>query len=288
MSVVKTNQTLKKMIFGKQRKFYHVLIEVDYVEKYTSVFYLNERDQELLNKHGVSDILQSIKNNKRNTNEVYARKIGNNYELADGSRRRVACILGKAALTLWVCDELTDIEMDCLSESGNKYKPPSLYERGVIYERWFETGRYTSESEIERETGLTRRTVARCRNTAKLPKWLIKAYRTPNDIGPQAADRLHRIITKKLIDEKILKERAKNCVNSWDKEFYSAKSVTKILTAPIINTKNININKKKNLWLIKNKVKVTSIKNGIRYYLPELKTNQQEKLDNYLKTLFQE
>lgn len=96
--------TNKKMVQGKLITFSYVIVEVGKVEQQTSVYNLNERDQELLNVHGVADILPSIKKNKVNDFEAYARPIrnGSAYELADGSRRRRACILGNAALALWL------------------------------------------------------------------------------------------------------------------------------------------------------------------------------------------
>lgn len=285
MVTTERNNTLKKIILGKQRKFYHVIIEIGQVEKHTRVFNLNERNQELLNKHCVEDILPSIRQSKRNMNEVYARKVGNDYEIADGSRRRFACIEGKAALIAWVCDDLTNEDMKFLSISGNKHKQPSIYERGLEYIRLLENGTYSSPTDMEEETGIKRRTLNRCINTAKLPTWLIKAYRSPNDIGAQTADLLHKVITKNTINDDILKRRAKECMKSWEQPTYSGDTITRKLTADVINPGEKEDNKDKGSWLIKNKVKLTPTSNGVRYDLPNLTKDQQTKLNDFVKKI---
>jgi ParB/RepB/Spo0J family partition protein len=276
--------TLNKMILGNQRVFHHEIVEVGQVESRTNVFDLNERDQDLLNIHGVADILPTIKKNKRNDFEAYARKQGNNFELADGSRRRRACVLGNAALLLWVCDDLTDREMEYLSDTGNDHKQASVYERGLKYNRWLESGRFTSASDIEREKGVARRTVTRCMNAGNLPKWLVEAFRTPNDMSVESAGKLHDLVTKRKIDIEVLKRRAESTKVFWNSQHYSGAEITKRLIAPIIDS-NQNEAKTKSTWLIKNKVKITQTKKGLCYELPELNQEQQSKLDDFVKGL---
>lgn len=275
----------KKMVQGKMVTFTYKVIEMGKVEQQTSVFNLNERDQELLNEHGVADILEGIKKNRINDFEVYARPVrgGSGFELADGSRRRRACILGKAALAMWVAN-LTDAQMEHLSESGNMHKQASVYERGLVYERWLDEGRYTSVAEIARARKIDRRTVGRCLNAAKLPKWLIGAYRTPNDMSVESAGKLHDLITKTKIDMDLLKRRADGGKVLWNKSDYSGAEITKRLVAPVINPgdqkKTTN-----STWLIKGKAKVIKSKDSVKYELPLLDEVQQSKLDDFIKGL---
>lgn len=278
-----SGNTHKKMVLGTLREFHHETIEIGQVERRTSVFNLNERNQDLLNKYGVADILPDIKKNKRNDFEAFARRDGNNFELADGSRRRRACILGNAALLLWVCDDLTDREMEYLSDSGNKHQQASVYERGMVFLRWLEEGRYTSTSEISRERSIARRTVDRCLHAAKLPMYLIEAYRSPNDMSVESAGKLHDLVNKTKIDDDLLKRRAESCKVFWDSQGYSGTEITKRLIAPVI-VPGEQSNKKSN-WLIKDKVKVTKTKKGLCYELPELDLVQQTKLDDFVKGL---
>lgn len=275
--------TVKKMVLGTQRIFRHVIVEAGQVEKRTNVFNLNERDQELLNKHGVADILPDIRKNKRNDFEAFARKDGNNFELADGSRRRRACILGGAALLLWVCDDLTDKEMEYLSDSGNKHRQASVYERGVVMERWIKEGRYTSSADISRERDIARRTVDRCRNAAKLPKWLIEAYRTPNDMSVESAGKLHDVVSKNLVPIDILERRAKAQKVYWESTKYSGAEITKRLVAPVIDPDEQK--KKSSGWLVKGKARVIKGKNGFKYELPVLDEVQQTKLKDFIEEL---
>jgi|GEM_PF-2711193 len=276
--------TNKKMVQGKMITFTYKVIEIGKVEQQTSVYNLNERDQELLNHHGVADILDSIKKNRINDFEVYARPVkgGHGYELADGSRRRRACILGKAALAMWVAD-LTDAQMEHLSESGNMHKQASVYERGLVYERWLDEGRYTSAAEIARERKVDRRTVGRCLNAAKLPKWLVEAYRTPNDMSVESAGKLHDLVTKTNIDMDVLKKRAESGKLFWESHNYSGAEITKRLVAPVI--KPGEQKQKNSTWLIKGKAKVTKSKDSVKYELPALDEVQQSKLDDFIKGL---
>jgi ParB/RepB/Spo0J family partition protein len=277
--------TNKKMVQGKMVTFTYKVIEVGKVEQQTCVFNLNERDQDLLNEHGVADILSTIKRNKINDFEVYARPINNGsaFELADGSRRRRACILGNAALAMWVAD-LTDAQMEHLSESGNMHKQASVYERGVVFLRWLDEGRYTSSAEISRERKMARRTVDRCIHAAKLPKWLIEAYRTPNDMSVESAGKLHELVTKTNIDTEILKRRAESCKLFWDSTHYSGAEITKRLVAPVINPGDQK-KTKNSTWLIKGKARVIKSKDSVKYELPLLDEVQQNKLDDFIKGL---
>lgn len=277
--------TNKKMVQGKLITFTYVIVEVGKVEQQTSVYNLNERDQELLNEHGVADILPSIKKNKINDFEAYARPIrnGSAYELADGSRRRRACVIGNAALALWVAD-LTDTQMEYLSESGNMHKQASVYERGLNYLRWLDEGRYSSPSDLSYEKKIDRRTVNRCLNAAKLPKWLVESYRTPNDMSVESSVKLYDLVNKIKIDQELLKRRAESCKLFWNSDGYSGAEITKRLVAPVIDPKEI-VKKKKSAWIIKDKIKVIRTKTGLRYELPELTDEQQNKVDEFLKGL---
>lgn len=279
-----TGNTLKKMVLGTQRIFHHEIVEVGSVERRTSVFGLNERNQDLLNEYGVADILPDIKKNKRNDFEVFARKDGNNFELADGSRRRRACVLGNAALLLWVCDDLTDKEMEYLSDSGNKHKQASVYERGIVFVRWLEEGRYTSSADISRSRGIHRRTVDRCLHAAKLPEFIVEAYRSPNDMSVESAGKLWDIISKNKIDLELLKRRSDGCKTQWSSQGYSGSEMTKRLTAPVLDVSKETAKKKTN-WLIKDKVKMTRTKTGLCYELPELTEDQETEMNNFMKKL---
>lgn len=277
-----TGNILKKMVLGRERIFHHEIIEVGQVERLTHVFHLNERDQELLNAHGVDDILPSIKKNKRNDFEVFARSEGNKFELADGSRRRKACILGNAALLAWVCDDLTDADMVYLSDAGNKHKQASVYERGIKMVRWLNDGQYTSAADIARELKIDRRTVNRCLHAAKLPKWLICAFKTPNDMSVDSAGQLYDMFTKNLLDEELLKRRVDGCKIIWNSQKYSGAEITRMLLQPVITDKETKI---KPRWIGKNQIKVSVTKTGMRYDLPTLNDEKQKQLDEFIKAL---
>ena len=244
---------------------------------------MNERAQDLLNEYGVADILPGIKKDKINSFEAYARPHGEKRELADGSRRRRACILGKAALAMWVA-ELSDREMEYLSESGNQHKQASVYERGLVYERWIEEGRYTSARDIAREKKISDRTVRRCLEAAKLPRWLISAYKTPNDMSVESAGRLYYAYTNKTIDIDVLKKRAEGSKISWTHPQYSGAEITTNLLKPVIN--NIKDHKPiKPRWLIKDQIKISKVKDATRFDVTGLDEEKQKKLEFFMKEL---
>lgn len=271
--------TLRKKVLGREVVFTRVIIEAADVNEKTSVFFLNERDQDLLNEHGVSDILPSIKQNGINDFEAFARPIECGYELADGSRRRRACVLGNASMALWSA-ELSDREMEYLSESGNKHKQASVYEKGLVYKRWIAEGRFTSIKDINRETGIDRRKLQRCIHAAELPKWLVAAYKTPNDMSVDASAQLYSIITQETLPIELLKKRVEGCKIMWSKEDYKGSDITKILTAPIKTERTTEDN-----WLLKNKVKVTPTAKGVKYDITGISAEKREELDAFIEAL---
>ena len=271
--------TMKKMVLGREVVFTREVIEANKVDKTTTIFFLNERDQDLLNHHGVADILPSIKKAGINDFEAYARKQNNVYELADGSRRRRACVLGHASLALFVAD-LSDKEMEYLSESGNKHKQASVYERGLLYKRWIKEGRYTSIKDMSREIDASRRTIQRCVHAAELPKWLVKAYKTPNDMSSDASARLYTMFKEGLISDEILKKRVDHCMIMWNHHDYTGKDVTEALTY-IEKTEE----KVKPVYLAKRKAKITTSNKGIKLELPVLADDQQKKLKDFIEEL---
>lgn len=274
-----TGNTLKKTVLGREVVFTREVIPAEKVEKNTTVFFLNERDQDLLNHHGVADILPSIKKSGINDFEAYARPVGDKRELADGSRRRRACVLGHAALAIWVA-VLSDKEMEYLSESGNKHKQASVYERGLLYTRWLKEGRYSSIKDLSREIPPSKRTIQRCIHAAELPKWLVKAYKTPNDMSSDASARLYVIYKEGLISEDILKKRVDHCMVMWNHHDYTGKDVTEALT--YIQQEEV---KTKTVYLAQKKAKITPTKKGLKLELPVLADEQQKKLKDFIEEL---
>ncbi len=280
---IQRSNTMKKIVLGNERVFHHEVVEAGTVEQRTTVFDLNERDQELLNEHGVADILPEIKKEGRNNFEVFARKQGDNLELADGSRRRRACILGKAALLAWVCNDLTDREMEYLSDSGNQHKQASVYERGLLYQRWLDTGRYTSNADIARERDVDRRTVGRCINAAKLPKWLIAAYKTPNDMSVESAGQLFNMMSKQTIDETLLKKRVDGCKIIWNHRDYCGADITKMLLDPVITNEGKKPVKPK--WLAKKKAKLMRTEQAVKIEIAQLNEEKEKQLSEFIEQL---
>lgn len=187
----RNGETHKRTVLGREIIFTLTRIPHAEIEERTQVWALNERDQELLTDAALSDILPSFLEEGQEE-PAYGRTLEDNrLETADGSRRRMACIKTSNDYLIWNAD-LSDDEMEHISQIGNKYLPPSAYERGKRYCRLIDSGKYPSAAALSKAEGVDRKIIQRCRDTAQLPREIITLYRTVNDISARAGSELYR------------------------------------------------------------------------------------------------
>ena len=162
------------------------VIAAEAVERATSVYNGNERDQELLTEDSLADILPTFRDAGQQFPAI-GRNICGITEVADGSRRRAAAILSGRSYRVLIGD-LTEEDMQWLTKLGNDYTPPSAYERGKRYARLLKNnfdGNLTALAESE---GISRRVLSRYVKTATLPIEVIKAFAVPNDLSMKSGE----------------------------------------------------------------------------------------------------
>ncbi|TDN51530.1 ParB/RepB/Spo0J family plasmid partition protein [Scandinavium goeteborgense] len=178
-------------VCGREVRFTLETIPGRLVDKRTSVWEGNERDQELLNEDSLDDLIPSFLLTGQQ-NPAFGRKVGDFIEVADGSRRRMTAILTSSEYRILVGD-LDEEQMDSLCKLGNDYRPTSAYERGKRY--FF---RLTNEfnnniSALAEAENISRKIITRCINTAKLPKQLIALFSHPGELSARSGENLQRL-----------------------------------------------------------------------------------------------
>lgn len=152
----------------------------------------NERCQEFLTDRALEDITSSLGDNG-NSEWGKGRLVNGLHEVADGSRRLMACILKEKPYNLLVGD-LTDAEMDWFSDVGNRYNPPSAWEKGQRYarlEKQLGSLRALESYLQDRGEPVSRRTIARCLTTSQLPKEVMMLFTQPGYLTPVMGSNLY-------------------------------------------------------------------------------------------------
>ncbi|EDP57236.1 ParB/RepB/Spo0J family partition protein [Vibrio sp. AND4] len=218
--------TLTKPVMGLGVTFTLKKIPAKTVDLSTMVWLENERDQELLDEFAISDILPTFKEYGQEV-PAFGREECGVIQVADGSRRRFTAITAKSDFYIWVGD-LSDEQMNYLSEVGNNYRPTSAYEQGQKALRLLNSGK--NQEEVAILVGKGRRALMREVNTARLPKPFIKALPSPNDLSARQGETLFKAYKK--LDEERKKELADFFTN-WcdDKGKYSAEELVEMFIA---------------------------------------------------------
>jgi ParB family chromosome partitioning protein len=184
--------TLTKPVKGVEVTFTLKKISAKKVDLSTMVWLENERDQELLDEFAISDILPTFKEYGQEV-PAFGREECGVIQVADGSRRRFTAIIAKSDFYIWVGD-LSDDQMNYLSEVGNNYRPTSAYEQGQKALRLLKSGK--SQEEAAEAVGKGRRAMMREVYTANLPKPFIKALPSPNDLSARQGETLFKAYKK--------------------------------------------------------------------------------------------
>jgi len=188
---------------GREVTFTARIIPADKVEGFTFVSAVNERDQHRLDENSLDDILPSIRKNGMTTWAVGRQSEIGPIEVADGSRRRMSCILSQRDYKILTAD-LTDDEMEMYSIMGNFHKQPSAIEKGRRYRRLackLGSGRKSEEFLSEMGEKVSRRVITRCIKAAELPKVIVSLYHNINDLSADMAEAIHRYAFKELEPE---------------------------------------------------------------------------------------
>lgn len=270
------NGITKKLHNGRTVNLKRVVVKADEVSK-VSVFRSNERIQDMLNPEAVADIYPSIKAGGVD-DEPIGRKVDGGIEIADGSRRRYAAYLAGVDLPVLVGD-LTDDEMEFISEVRNYHKKPSAYERGKKWQRWLEQGKYSSQLDLSNSMNIDRTEIIRCIRVAELPREIIDAFPTVNHLTVDAGVKLHKFLESNQIPDEVISERIKRCQEYHEKE-KSAKFYLQILTAMPRKQAEVDT------WWVKDKVKQKKSKGGLQLNLNDLNEEQEKQLQEFIEQLY--
>lgn len=177
-----------------------VQVPADKVELATMVWTGNERCQELLKPENLTHITATL-GDHGNDEWAKGRRVLGIIEVADGSCRRAGCIQEGKPFNILVCNELTDEDMDYLTNIGNQYRQPSPWEKGRHYarlEKQFGSLRQVEEHLRAQGERVSRRTISRCIKTAELPLEIIALLDSPSslsaEVGAELAEKLGDVI----------------------------------------------------------------------------------------------
>lgn len=183
--------TITLSVLGRDIVFTCKVIEAKFVNKATMVYSDNIRLQELLDIDSLDDIMPTMTKSGQQFPGI-GRETNGVVEVADGSRRRKAAILAQKDYIVLIGD-LTDKEMDYLSETGNDHRKPSAYELGMHYKRRLEREFFGNTSQLADDIKVDRKIIKRCVDTASLPIEVIKCFKSPNELSARAGERLAKI-----------------------------------------------------------------------------------------------
>ncbi|QIE30493.1 ParB/RepB/Spo0J family partition protein [Caballeronia sp. SBC2] len=117
------------------------------------------------------------------------------YEIVFGHRRNRACQeLGLEVLAL-IQENMSDKQLfEEMSRENEQRKDLSAYELALHYKRAIDLKLYKNWSEIAAVLGKTKQLVSRYSALAELPKAVVDAFPSPNDIQPKWAEKLRRVV----------------------------------------------------------------------------------------------
>lgn len=212
MNSTSVGNRIEDTLLGRSIVWEVVRVPADKVERATMVWSGNERCQELLDAATLADVLAQLDPDKGNDELAKGRRVNGIIEVANGSRRRASCIIAQAPYNILVCDDLTNEEMDYLSDIGNRYNAPGAWEKGHTYKRLAD--QLGSLREVEKHLQgkgekISRRTIERSMRAAEgIPVQVMGWFNNPARMtaaeGADIADNITAIISGGMAKEELL------------------------------------------------------------------------------------
>lgn len=171
---------LKMPVSGQSIGFRSAEVDPDLID----VSPFNRRQQSLLTLASVSDIFHSIQATQQNKPGLLREKEDGRFELVGGSRRLFCVKHIPGRLYKGLIGPIPDEDMKALEKEDNEGLAISEYEIGLHYLNMLphfenETQFFKDYAHIEGESPAT---IRRRTNLAKLPRWVVELFATPNDI----------------------------------------------------------------------------------------------------------
>ncbi|KZN35809.1 hypothetical protein N474_17920 [Pseudoalteromonas luteoviolacea CPMOR-2] len=232
---------------NRQIKLICEVISFNDIEAKTTVFGKNRREQSLLNKKSVADILPAIKSDGKNMHPALCWKNGSSLVVLSGSRRRKACLLAKADYVVFSSEDFTEEDAKALAVSSDQYIAPSLWELGKAYvqtrNKLQESGKKGSYREIAAIEGVSHTAIADAiKAFEQIDRQVVLMYPTPNHLGREVAKKL--IVAMKERPEAFAQKVAEYSADVLENEDMSdekrAIAITKYLTTFELEASNRN------------------------------------------------
>ncbi|MCK6264173.1 ParB/RepB/Spo0J family partition protein [Vibrio sp. ZSDE26] len=186
-------QVIELAVAGEELvSFELVRIPADEVEKRTTVFADNAREQSFLNEHALSDVLTTLKERGQQYPAVGREGKDGKIEVLDGSRRRMSCILAGKEFLIYVAQDINSQHAKFLSDVANAHKPLSLYEKGKEMQAKLESGEAEDQKALARMFQCSEALVSGALKAATLPLVLLQAYPNVGDLGRPTIVKLHK------------------------------------------------------------------------------------------------
>jgi ParB family chromosome partitioning protein len=186
-------QTIELSVAGQEMvEFELVQIPAEDIERRTTVFAQNAREQSFLNEHALSDVLVTLKERGQQYPAVGRKTKDGKIEVLDGSRRRMSCILAKKHFLIYVAEAIGPEHAKFLSDVANAHKPLSLYERGREMLNKLESGEASDQKTLAEIFQCSEALVSGALKAAALPLELLQAYPNVSELGRPTIVKLHK------------------------------------------------------------------------------------------------
>tara|TARA_B100001094_G_C18195024_1_gene810152 strand:- start:5973 stop:6944 length:972 start_codon:yes stop_codon:yes gene_type:complete len=173
-----------------------ITIAPDQIQETTQVLESNARHQDFLCYESLADITETMKDSGQQFPAIGQRKQGS-IIVIDGSRRRASCILTNQPFLIYVTDEdISEEEAVFQSNTGNAHKPLSVYEQGLQWKSWIDSGNYKDAKSLALSLNKSDSLVYDAVNAVSIPIQVLKTFPVPGDLGRPALNQLRKLIKK--------------------------------------------------------------------------------------------
>ena len=168
---------------GVKALFKLITIQPEDIESKTTVYRGNARIQSALNAFTLRDLLPSVRTNGMTFPAIGRQLPDGTYEVLDGSRRRMACLLARQPYYLYITNSslINESNAQYLSDVANVHKQLSQYEQGRRYSELLKSG--LSLEDVARQEGISKPKVCQARDAYELPEAFYHAHASGFELG---------------------------------------------------------------------------------------------------------
>lgn len=187
-------QIIELVVAGENNvQFELQVVPADKVATQTFVFSENAREQAFLTEHALADILSTLKTKGQQYPAVGRLVADGRFEVLDGSRRRMSCILAQKEFLIYVAKDIDGHHAKFLSDVANAHKPLSLFERGKEMQLKLDAGIAHDQKSLAALFQCSEALVSGALKAASLPLELLQAYPNVSELGRPTIVKLHKL-----------------------------------------------------------------------------------------------